>query len=275
MRAVGILVAVSMAVLVAAEPAEAGTLRGYTHRGLNVKLTTDAKGREKVALFNWHIRLCSSGRYSFTDATQVTSKTGKADRSFHTGNPYAIKSRGLRSLVEVQTRGHRVSIYRWKSKFKADVTIRKRGRVVDRCHFPFIRWTASAPRARLVLPGGGDYILGSLSYTYVSPEKTISAAGDRHRVEVHAGPWSLTVAAPPHHALRVQRYARARREPFNGRHPGLDLSGDGRGCNTLKGEFTIKRAKFDKRGVKRLTLSFVQHCEGGDRADRGTLTYRR
>src|SRR3954464_15352142 len=125
MRAVGILAAVSMAVLVAAEPAEAGTLRGYTHRGLNVKLTTDAKGREKVALFNWHIRLCSSGRYSFTDPTQGSSKTGKGDRSFHTGNPYVVKNGGLRSRVEVHTTGHRISIYRWKGTFKADVTIRR------------------------------------------------------------------------------------------------------------------------------------------------------
>lgn len=277
MRALSVFTATSLLLLAGAAPADAGTLRGFTHHGLNVKVTTDAKGRDKVALFNWHVRHCDSGRYSFTDATQVISKHGNADPSFHTGNPYTIKQGGgVRSRVEVHTTGHRVSIYQWKGTFKADVTIRKRGHVVDRCHFPFTHWTATAPRGRLDLSSDpGDYILQGKSYSYGTPEQRLMVAGDRHRVSIAAGPWTLLIKAPTGRTLKPGHFAGALREPFSGRRAGVELSGDGRGCNEIKGEFTVTRAKFDKRGVKLITLSFVQHCEGGDPAARGTLTYRR
>jgi hypothetical protein len=206
----------------------------------------------------------------------VTTK-GPPLAHLRTDNPYTLKDGKVRSRVTAHTRGRRISIYRWKGSFSALVTVKKNGRVIDRCRFHRVRWTATAPRARFDLAGDqNDYILQGKSYSYVTPANRISVHGDKHRVSVSAGLWTLVIAAPPHHSLKPGRYLHALREPFNGRHPGIDLSGDARGCNTIKGEFTIRRAKFDRRGVRVLRLSFVQHCEGRkDTAARGTLTYRR
>ena len=39
-------------------------------------------------------------------------------------------------------------------------------------------------------------------------------------------------------------YANATRYPFNGSGPGLAIYGEGRGCNTLTGSFTVTEATF-------------------------------
>lgn len=277
MRAVSVLAAVVAGFLVAAAPADAGTLRGFTHRGMNVKVTVDATGAEKVTIFNWSVRHCDRGLYHFSDSTAVVSKTGKADNSFHAENPYTIKDPGgLRSRVTVRSRGHKVSLYRWEGSFQAAVTIRKHGRVVDHCRFHRLHWAATAPQARVELSSDpGDYILQGKSYSYGTPANRIGVTGDRHRVAIATGPWTLLIKAPAGRTLKPGHFPNALREPFSGRRAGVELAGDGRGCNEIKGEFTVKRAKFDKRGVKALTLSFVQHCEGGDPASRGTVTYHR
>ena len=51
---------------------------------------------------------------------------------------------------------------------------------------------------------------------------------------------------------------------------GLGLSGDGRGCHTLTGKFTVHKVKFDKNGSPTVAdISFVQHREGGKPAAYG------
>jgi hypothetical protein len=60
-------------------------------------------------------------------------------------------------------------------------------------------------------------------------------------------------------------------------HPGLDVSGEGRGCNTLTGNFTITDAVFDYSNgfpiVVSFAASFEQHCEGAPAALRGTINF--
>lgn len=70
-------------------------------------------------------------------------------------------------------------------------------------------------------------------------------------------------------------YTKATRYPFNGTGPGMDVSGDGRGCNTLTGSFTVNSATFTGDGSMRTaSVTFEQHCEGGTPALRGTLEFR-
>ena len=42
------------------------------------------------------------------------------------------------------------------------------------------------------------------------------------------------------------------------------MSGNGRGCNTLTGSFTIKQISFSRvdGSLDRLLATFEQHCEG-------------
>ncbi|HYY59341.1 MAG TPA: carboxypeptidase regulatory-like domain-containing protein, partial [Pyrinomonadaceae bacterium] len=60
--------------------------------------------------------------------------------------------------------------------------------------------------------------------------------------------------------------------------PGLEIAGDGRGCNTLTGSFTVHEVTLDYSGsspkVLTFAASFEQHCEGGPAALIGTLYYK-
>ena len=78
--------------------------------------------------------------------------------------------------------------------------------------------------------------------------------------------------------LKPGIYNKAQRAPFasNG-HPGLDVGGNGRGCNTLTGKFVILDAKFNYSVSPPTVISFAaqfeQHCEGGPTALFGTIYY--
>ncbi len=59
-------------------------------------------------------------------------------------------------------------------------------------------------------------------------------------------------------------YYDAERYPFNDEwHPGISVSGDGRGCNQNRGSFTVRDIAYTQGTVTRLDLSYVQYCEAG------------
>jgi hypothetical protein len=125
----------------------------------------------------------------------------------------------------------------------------------------------------------GDYITGGLSYSYSA------AAGDQ--LSVSGGPgifhlsvqgangdwWSLDLQAPEGQTLQPGTYTGATRYPFNDGNAGLSVDGNGRGCNTLTGSFTIQSYQPGTNGdVAQMQASFEQHCEGAIAAARGTVT---
>jgi hypothetical protein len=55
----------------------------------------------------------------------------------------------------------------------------------------------------------------------------------------------------------AQRYVSP--EPW---HPGLSVSGDGRGCNTLTGRFQIHELRLQGTKVRAFTATFEQRCDG-------------
>ncbi|MFI5298475.1 MAG: hypothetical protein ACHREM_10275 [Polyangiales bacterium] len=72
----------------------------------------------------------------------------------------------------------------------------------------------------------------------------------------------------------VGTYTNAERAPFaSAGHPGIDISGDGRGCNTDSGQFQVHEVTFDGTTLKSLLISFEQHCEGASSTLRGCLRY--
>ncbi|GAA4861956.1 hypothetical protein [Kitasatospora terrestris] len=148
--------------------------------------------------------------------------------------------------------------------------------------------TGSAAHAQTVTSGSlafsgdpGDWISGGQSYSYstagqdrldvtANPEHTaisVSLSG------AHGDWWYLDLAAPEGQTLQAGTYTGATRSPFNGpAEPGLSLSGDGRGCNTLTGSFTITDVVYGPNGyVQTLDAAFEQHCEGGSAAARGEV----
>ncbi|HAJ59367.1 MAG TPA: hypothetical protein DCP31_08920 [Cyanobacteria bacterium UBA8543] len=75
--------------------------------------------------------------------------------------------------------------------------------------------------------------------------------------------WYLNFAAPENAALIPGLYDRAIRYPFQpSNRPGLDFSGNGRGCNQLGGRFQVIQAKYGSKGViEGFDALFEQHCE--------------
>lgn len=59
-------------------------------------------------------------------------------------------------------------------------------------------------------------------------------------------------------------YAGAERAAFaSPGHPGLDVSYDHRGCNTLRGSFTVNQLSFMAAQIGTFSASFSQSCDGG------------
>ncbi len=127
----------------------------------------------------------------------------------------------------------------------------------------------------------GDYISGGQSYSYTTDAQdqlNVSASSDDGTVSVavdgaNGDWWYLDLAAPSGQALTPGTYTGATRFPFNSAaEPGLSIDGNGRGCNTLTGSFTIEDAVFGPNGyVQTLDATYEQHCEGSSAALRGEV----
>jgi hypothetical protein len=121
---------------------------------------------------------------------------------------------------------------------------------------------------------GGDYIGQGLPRYYYAPgNASVSTGGDLRylAVDVSGGSsgdsFTMTFAPPPGETLHVGSYEDAQRAPFReaGR-PGIDISGDGRGCNTITGRFDVLDVAMARGAITRLWLEYEQHCEGGPAA---------
>ena len=134
----------------------------------------------------------------------------------------------------------------------------------------------------------GDFIAGGESYSYSTSKGdvlTISASSTGSTVSIgvtgyNGDLWTLDLGAPGTVApingkpavLVPGTYSDAHRYPFNGNGPGLALYGNGRGCNTVTGSFTIIDAVLGAQNyVQKFDATFVQHCEGGTSAASGQV----
>ncbi len=71
-------------------------------------------------------------------------------------------------------------------------------------------------------------------------------------------------------------YANLERFPFHDpADGGLSWSGEGRGCNTLVGSFTVDSVRYAGDTLTAIDMRFEQHCEGGTPALEGTVHWRR
>jgi hypothetical protein len=145
---------------------------------------------------------------------------------------------------------------------------------------------AGPARAQTVVDGtlafsgdAGDWITGGQSYSYATASGDILGVSSAEKNWIGIGVnafngdwWSLDLQAPAGQTLAPGTYSSATRYPFNGAGPGLSLSGNGRGCNTLTGSFTVINAVFGPNGyVQTFDATFEQHCEGGEAAARGEV----
>ena len=131
----------------------------------------------------------------------------------------------------------------------------------------------------------GDYIGLGKTYAFTPANSTISfssSKGTTVSISVTSGSISVggdyftySFAAPNGQKLVPGVYANATRFSFQApTDPGLDVSGDGRGSNTLTGKFTVYQADYDSSGnITAFAADFVQHSEGSTPALTGRVLY--
>jgi hypothetical protein len=114
----------------------------------------------------------------------------------------------------------------------------------------------------------GDYVGQGLDYEYTQADARfdVTAIGGRLVVTI-AGDESWTgVFQEPENlgTLTPGTWDEVTRFPFHDPMVGgLEWSGEGRGCNTLTGAFTIERATYTDGTLTAIDLRFEQRCEGG------------
>ncbi|MEV4623882.1 hypothetical protein AB0J74_34880 [Asanoa sp. NPDC049573] len=138
---------------------------------------------------------------------------------------------------------------------------------------------AAYPLSYKFVSDSGDYIGGGVTKSYTNALSVFNLSGNANGVAYSVSgqrdDWTVNLTPPAGQTLKRGTYTDAQRYPFNEPgHPGLSVSGNGRGCNTLTGSFTIREIAFDDTGaVSALFATYEQHCEGGAAALRGTIHY--
>ena len=120
----------------------------------------------------------------------------------------------------------------------------------------------------------GDYIGGGQTRLFTPGTSSITVSGSTSDLTVGVSggasgdSYGLEFAAPPGGVLAPGVYDKAQRAAFReAGHPGIDVSGDGRGCNTISGRFEVRDFSVSPTGVlQRLWIVYEQHCEGGTAA---------
>lgn len=123
-----------------------------------------------------------------------------------------------------------------------------------------------------------DFIAGTGTYLWYPGSGTVQvskAFDGAAQVDVSGGStgeeFEFRFAAPSGQTLEPGSYDDAEREQFQTPgHAGLDVSGEGRGCNSLNGRFIVYDAPAD---LSRLWIVFEQHCEGNEHASFGEIKY--
>ena len=138
--------------------------------------------------------------------------------------------------------------------------------------------TASAQNTALVMDSDpGDYIGAGQNYYFTPADGAFTAnESATHAVSIGFSNvteyWSLDFAAPDSAFLQTKFYSGATRFPFQeAGEPGLSVTGDSRGCNTVTGEFEIKEIIYGP--LLSFHATFVQHCKGGGPALHGEILY--
>jgi hypothetical protein len=141
---------------------------------------------------------------------------------------------------------------------------------------------ASAETSLVLISDSGDYIGAGQTQVYTESDGSFSATSIGGEVvsinfstPTFSHFWFLNFGAPFGQDLAVGSYYGATRYPFQQfLEAGLDISGDGRGCNTLTGSFQVKQLVLGPGGtVASFWAVFEQHCEGNVPALRGSILF--
>jgi hypothetical protein len=125
----------------------------------------------------------------------------------------------------------------------------------------------------------GDWVGAGRNYDYslANTVITLNATLTHLSFNLRGDQWWYGEFQLPNTTSRLQpgTYANAQRYPFNDpAHPGIDWTGEGRGCNTQAGSFTIDSVTYAADVLNQVDLTFEQHCEGATPALHGAIHWR-
>lgn len=125
----------------------------------------------------------------------------------------------------------------------------------------------------------GDYIGGGQDYNYTQAVAVLAVTPNGGHLSISvqgAQEWTGDFQAPDSlNQLLPGSYTDLQRYPFHDPSKGgLSWYGEGRGCNTLTGSFTIDSVLYATGNLAGIDLRFEQHCEGGSTALRGKIHWR-
>lgn len=124
---------------------------------------------------------------------------------------------------------------------------------------------------RTMTPAGGATFSGFRYFTQGAYTNAVSIS-----VSDAADNWTMEFVGPNLTLPTAGDYPNATRWPFQAAgQPGLDWSGDGRGDNTLTGNFQVLAATFDSAGnLSSFAANFTQYDEGNPAAwNMGAIRY--
>ena len=142
--------------------------------------------------------------------------------------------------------------------------------------------SASTPQTFLTLISQpGDYVGGGTTETYTPSDGTFTVTNttDTASIQFHTPSyshfWILQFGSPTSQKFGRGEYEGAQRTAFRSpTKPGIDVGGDGRGCNTTTGRFLVSDFALNTDGtIARLAIDFEQHCEGAPPALYGSFRY--
>lgn len=149
------------------------------------------------------------------------------------------------------------------------------------CLFSYAACASTATTYLYLNSQPGDYIGQGIKQTFTAADGTFTVSNGASTVNVtfnssdNSQWWTLDFGSPQSMKFARGQYVGAQRTPFRSpTRPGIDVSGDGRGCNTDAGQFLVSDFALALDGaVARLAVDFEQHCEGALPALYGSLRY--
>ncbi len=109
----------------------------------------------------------------------------------------------------------------------------------------------------------GDYIGQGKSHDYGGDQLAFRRSDRRVSIQIGSfGDYGIELGAPRGQFLQVGEYPGAKRYPFSDNSPGIEVNGNGRGCNMIEGKFVVWELEVKGNEVIRLAIDFVQRCEG-------------
>ncbi len=147
-------------------------------------------------------------------------------------------------------------------------------------HSGTVAITVVSPNQISLISDAGDYIGLGTAYTYTNATAVVRVSASASAVQVSIDGkehWNGTFQVAKGARLEKGSYTNATRWPFSDDGAGLSWYGEGRGCNTLTGSFTVDSLSWANGTGSSLTaidMTFEQHCECGIAALRGTIHWR-